>query len=256
MEDIIFINNEKPNLLQQMFVVNKLKKLNNNYIHYGFRNANDGKWFYLYGTRARVICATPSSSWDGRGFSEIKIGHCDFKFDKLTKNLHIGLIKVEEAFRGNGIGREMLEYVKEVAIKLNAKSITLDSLCVYTNGEKTVTYYADELSKQDIASLNEESIKNGKIVFDRNLKFYLNHGFVKDLGRRPEQPHLIPMVLSRIKPADMKKVQIGKVYRLKLNKSEVQSHDDRCIIYGNMPLESLSDNQFDKRCNLNPKRLL
>ena len=96
MEDIIFINNEKPNLLQQMFVVNKLKKLNNNYIHYGFRNANDGKWFYLYGTRARVICATPSSSWDGRGFSEIKIGHCDFKFDKLTKNLHIGLIKVED----------------------------------------------------------------------------------------------------------------------------------------------------------------
>ena len=91
MEDIIFINNEKPNLLQQMFVVNKLKKLNNNYIHYGFRNANDGKWFYLYGTRARVICATPSSGWDGRGFSEIKIGHCDFKFDKLTNDILEGI---------------------------------------------------------------------------------------------------------------------------------------------------------------------
>ena len=212
MEDFIFVGSKQASLLQQMFVVNKLKKLNKNYFHYGFRQTNDDKFFYLYGTRTKVVCATPTSIFDCYGFGEIELGHCEYKYNKSTKNLHISFIKVNEPYRGQGIGDQMLEYVKKVAVKLGAKSMTLDRLCVYTNGEKCVTYYGDDQTLEELTTLRA----SGKPVVDKNLKFYTKHGFLKDGARRPMHPHLVPMVLPQIKPANPKQAQVGKVYRFQV----------------------------------------
>ncbi len=250
MDNFIFYGCDKPNLLEQMYVIDKLRKLNKNYFHYGFRKLNDGKYVYFYGTRTKVFCETVQFCDGCKYPNEHRLGHCDFKYDKKNKNFYISYITVWERYRGNGIGDAMLDYTIEVAKKLGAQSVTLDRLCVFTNGEECVNFYGSEKAIEDLMDLKLK----GKPVVDKNLKFYTKHGFLKDYTRKPSQPHLVPMVLKGIKPANPKAVKT-KVFYLKLRKKEVMQSDERTLIY-KRPIDNLSEDSFSKRYNLNPKKIL
>lgn len=252
MENYVFVDGGASSLVQQMFVINKLKKLNKNYFHYGFRETKNGEHFYLYGTRTRTICATPRLLPLGGGYKETRLGFCEYKYNKNTKTLYLSLIRVNEKYQGQGVGDQMLEYVKEVAKKLGANSITLDRLCVYTNGKECVTFYGDEQTLSDIMDLKEQ----GKPVVDKNLKFYTKHGFLKDDTRRPAQPHLVPMVLPKLKAANPNVAGISKVYRFKLKRKEVLVSNENFECYSKKPIETLTEAEFNKKFGLNNRKLL
>lgn len=251
MENIVFVGNEKSNLLQQMYVVNKLKKLNKNYTHYGFRQNNSGEYFYLYGTKTKVFCETVAKVCIKGEFKPIRIGSADFRYNENTKNLHISYITVKEKYRKNGVGDQMLEYIKKYAQKVGATSITLDRLCVFTNGEKCVTYYGDEYSREDVFKLRDE----GKPVVDKNLKFYEKHGFIKDKFRRPSETHLVPMVFPKLKPANVSELAIPKIYRFRVSKKEFDSSVESQTDYGKKQSE-LSEKEFNRKYTIRSRKQL
>lgn len=215
-----------------MFVAKQLQQLNRTYTHYGIRQANNGKSFYLYGTKSIVVCAVPKKTESG--FEEERVGYCTFKFDPILNNMHITYITVYEYYQRQGIGDQMLEYVKLVANKYKAKTITLDRLQVFTDGDKKVAFYADELTQEDLIKLKSQ----GKDVEDKNLKFYVKHGFIKDTGRRPPQPHLVPMVFPRVKPTKIGNPNLPKILKFKA------SSVPKIIEENNSPLLILNPRKF------------
>lgn len=218
MDSFIFVGNKTPSLSQRFYVASRLKKLSKRarVSFYGYRKASNGKYFYLYNTDKKVMCETVLSYMYTKNgipvpqIGHFEMGHCDFVFDPKTKNLHIKYILVEPKYRGHHVGDGMLDYVKNMANRMGAKTITLDRLCTFTDGERIAVLTDSKVSVEEV----EELKKSGKHVVDKNEKFYLKHGFVKQFGREPQSPYLVPMVLPKIKPTIPEIDTTGKVYRL------------------------------------------
>lgn len=211
MEEFIFVGNNESSLLQKMYAISRLKRLKlAERVNYGFRQSKDGKFFYLYNSCNEIICESVKFNKSGKP-TYAELGYCEFTINK--DNLHIDYIEVFQEFRGQGIGTAVLDYVKALAKNHKIKTITLDCLQTFTDGKKTITNYGGEVTEADIKELKEQS----DIVVDINERFYVKNGFVKQVRRKPEFDHLVPMVLKKVVPAKPEITDCGKIFKFELS---------------------------------------
>ena len=176
---------------------------------YGYATTKDGQLFVIYNNKKHVEAVTfkyvqkHTENGVAKELVPVKVGHALIRIIKGEKRLHISFIKIEDEFRNQGAGSELLSYIETYAKERNLKSVTLDSLCTYTNGKQTVEFRGD---KQDRIKL-EQIKKSGKFI-DKNLMFYRKNGYKLQSGRTPEWEYLKPMVKTRIVA---RKPQISKI---------------------------------------------
>ena len=184
---------------------------------YGYATTKDGQLFVIYNNKKHVEAVTfkyvQKHTENGvvQEFVPVKVGHALIQIIKPEKRLHISFIKVEDEFKNHGIGSELLSYIETYAKEKNLKSVTLDSLCTYTNGKQTVEFRGD---KQDRIKL-EQIKKSGKFI-DKNLMFYRKNGYKLQSGRTPEWEYLKPMVKTHVVARKPQISSISSVVKVKV----------------------------------------
>lgn len=216
MEAFPFVGNNSDNLLQKIFAINHIKKLGHNKCqNFSWRATKNNELFYIFNNPYMIIAETvvEHASPNFETLHEVvQLGIVMYKYNKSNKNFHIKYIETENEFKRLGIADQMLEYSKLLAKKLGARSITLDRLCTYTDGETVLPFRGDP---QDFKILKELK-SSGKKIIDINLNLYTKHGFIKQTNREPEEWHLVPMVTNKLKPASNKIESMSQVYHFNI----------------------------------------
>lgn len=184
---------------------------------YGFATTKNGQIFLIYNNKKHAEAITfkyvQKHTENGvvKELVPVKVGHALIRIIKGEKRLHISFIKIEDEFRNQGAGSELLSYIETYAKERKLKSVTLDSLCTYTNGKQTVEFRGD---KQDRIKL--EQIKKSGNFIDKNLMFYRKNGYKLQSGRTPEWEYLKPMVKTHVVARKPQISSISSVVKVKV----------------------------------------
>lgn len=200
----------KININEALKITNFLNSISHSQKEcYGYATTKDGQLFVIYNNKKHVEAVTfkyvqkHTENGVTQELVPVKVGHALIQIIKPEKRLHISFIKVEDEFKNHGIGSELLSYIETYAKEKNLKSVTLDSLCTYTNGKQTVAFRGDEEDRIKLMQIKQ----SGKYV-DKNLLFYLKNGYRLQSGRKPEWEYLKPMIKTRIVA---RKPQVSKI---------------------------------------------
>lgn len=208
----------KININEALKITNFLNSISHSQKEcYGYATTKDGQLFVIYNNKKHVEAVTfkyvQKHTENGvvKELVPVKVGHALIRIIKGEKRLHISFIKIEDEFRNQGAGSELLSYIETYAKERKLKSVTLDSLCTYTNGKQTVEFRDD---KQDRIKL-EQIKKSGKFI-DKNLMFYRKNGYKLQSGRTPEWEYLKPMVKTHVVARKPQISSISSVVKVKV----------------------------------------
>lgn len=220
-----FIGRDNLTLVEKLFVVKYIRRNKHVYKYVGFRENKNGHLFLITANDHKLWAIT--TTCESGHFNMENVGFANYNYNPNSEKLHLDRIRVFDKYKNQGVGQEMLDFIKCIAVSMKASAITLDKMARYYNGEEECLDTGFDFSNKKL----EEMRKKEKPIIDLNSIFYKKNGFEVDENRNPIERNLVPMILK--KPIVVKKpsmITLNEFYKMNLhiksmNEDNIQTQD-------------------------------